>query len=171
LTPLLARLPGLAAYIIMLALPLQAAETNKQIVGAVEQVTIVEAGITFDARIDTGATSCSIDAGDISIIAPSPNGVQRIAFVVSNRPGEQRLILTIVDSQVRIHNADGSSMRYKVPLTVRWHGHEKTVLFTLKSRKKMTYRVLLGRNWLHGDYIVDVNRNPSEASVGVPGAR
>jgi len=147
----------------MLAAPIQAAETTKQIVGAVEQITIVEAGINFDARIDTGAASCSIDASNIHIINPTPAGAQRISFLVSNRSGEQRQLNADVDSVARINNAEGSSSRYKVALTVRWHGEEKTVLFTLKSRRNMGFPVLLGRNWLHGDYIVDVDRNQPES--------
>jgi len=163
LTPLLARLPWLVICI-FLGLPVQATETTKQIVGAVEQITIVEAGIDFEARIDTGAASCSIDASDIRIIkSTSAGAVQRISFMVSNRSGEQRHLSADVDSVTRIRNAEGASIRYKVPLTVHWHGQEKTVLFTLKSRKNMTYHILLGRNWLHDDYIVDVDRKPSKS--------
>jgi len=152
--------PARLAWLIVcisLSLP-AAAEHAKQMVGAVETITIMQAGINVAARIDTGAASCSLDATDIHPLKPLPDGKQQLSFVISNNAGDKRQLTAVVDSIVRIRNAEGSSMRYKVPLTVNWHGRSKTVLFTLTSRRNMHYRALLGRNWLYGDYIVDVSR-------------
>ncbi len=40
-----------------------------------------------------------------------------------------------------------------------WNDASKTVLVTLNDRNAMQFRLLLGRNWLRGDYIVDVDIN------------
>jgi hypothetical protein len=44
-----------------------------------------------------------------------------------------------------------------VPLTLRWKGVEKTVSVTLNDRNGMEYPLLLGRNFLRGDFVVDVD--------------
>jgi len=43
-----------------------------------------------------------------------------------------------------------------VPLTFRWKSMEKEVLVTLSDRNHMEYPLLLGRNFLRGDFLVDV---------------
>ncbi len=47
--------------------------------------------------------------------------------------------------------------RYKVRLTLRLHEVKKRVLVTLNDRFHMKYPMLLGRNFLRGDFIVDVD--------------
>lgn len=145
-----------AALLMTIVMEAHAADT-KHTVGATEAVTIREADIRFEARIDTGAESCAIHATDIRF-EPSLHGHPRISFLISNRAGEQRRLQTDLDSVVSVRSSEGMSLRYKVPLTVQWKQHAKTVLFTLKDRSRMQYRILLGRNWLKGDFIVDVDQ-------------
>ena len=47
--------------------------------------------------------------------------------------------------------------RYKVRLNLRWQDVEKKVMVTLSDRDKMKYPLLLGRNFLRGDFLVDVD--------------
>jgi hypothetical protein len=46
--------------------------------------------------------------------------------------------------------------RYKVRLTLKWNDFAKTVLVTLNDRTDMEYPLLIGRNYLRGDFLVDV---------------
>ncbi len=46
-----------------------------------------------------------------------------------------------------------------VRLKLRYEDVEKKVLVTLKDREKMTYPLLLGRNFLSGDFLVDVTQS------------
>lgn len=135
---------------------------EKLIVGATEVIEVVEANLSFLARVDTGAESCSIHAVDIKV---DPSGNARgkpISFRIENQDGQSRQIDALIDSVVKVKSAGGSERRYKVPLTLKWNNTNKTVLVTLSDRHKMTYRLLLGRNWLHGDYLVDVERNSDD---------
>ena len=46
--------------------------------------------------------------------------------------------------------------RYKVLLTLKWNDVDKEVLVTLNDRADMEYPLLIGRNFLRGDFLVDV---------------
>jgi hypothetical protein len=55
--------------------------------------------------------------------------------------------------------ADGEyDRRYKVPLVFEWNGFRKEVLVTLNDRTHMEYPLLVGRNFLSGDFLVDVDK-------------
>ncbi|MCF7823517.1 MAG: RimK/LysX family protein [Candidatus Marinimicrobia bacterium] len=131
----------------------------KLTVGATETVTVEEVGLTFKARVDTGAKTTSIHAEDIQI-SPSedPRG-QAISFLLVNKAGESKKVSGVVAEVATIKTSEGSEERYKVPLTIIWGDTKKTVLVTLNNRERMQFALLLGRNWLHDDFIVDVDIN------------
>ena len=52
--------------------------------------------------------------------------------------------------------------RYKVRLSLRLDGHRKEVLVTLTDRTDMEYPLLIGRNYLRGDFMVDVDKDNPE---------
>jgi hypothetical protein len=113
----------------------------------------------FKARVDTGARTSSIHAEAIMVdTSDNPHG-QPISFLLVNKLGQSHKIETRVASVVNVKTSEGSEIRYKVPLTLIWNDSSKTVLLTLNDRKAMRYRLLLGRNWLHEDFIVDVDKN------------
>lgn len=135
------------------------ADTHKQIIGATEVIQVEEDELSFKARVDTGAKTSSIHAEDIEVdLSGDPRG-KPIAFYLVNKEGQSIKVETQVASVVKIRNSELSEHRYVVPLLMKWNHSRKTVLVTLNDRKKMKYRLLLGRNWLHGDFIVDVDKN------------
>ena len=52
-----------------------------------------------------------------------------------------------------------SERRYKVPLELQWKNVKKRVLVTLNDRAGMRYPLLIGRNFLRGDFVVDVEKD------------
>jgi len=58
-----------------------------------------------------------------------------------------------------VRNAQGVETRYQIPLTLRWHGIDKLIRVNLRDRSAMTYKLLIGRDWLMGDFVVDVEVN------------
>lgn len=133
---------------------------QKQIIGATEIIEIVDANLSFKARVDTGAETCSVHAVDINVDSSEedPKGMP-ISFRIVNKNGQSRQINTRVASSVTVKTAEGKERRYTVPLTVKWHDSEKKILFTLNDRLTMAYHILLGRNWLRGSFLVDVEKN------------
>ena len=110
--------------------------------------------------MDTGAETCSVHAVDINVDSSEedPKGIP-ISFRIVNKNGQSRQINTRVASSVTVKTAEGKERRYTVPLTVKWHDSEKKILFTLNDRLTMAYHILLGRNWLRGSFLVDVEKN------------
>jgi hypothetical protein len=135
---------------------------QKQVVGATEVIHVVEANLRFKARVDTGAKSCSIHAVDIQVDAAGKPKGKPISFRVVGADGQSRRINARIDSAVIVESSGSSERRYKVPLTLEWNNRRKTVLVTLNDRRTMAYPLLLGRNWLRGDYVVDVERNSDD---------
>lgn len=150
------------------------AQPIKQIVGTIETVLIKEAGLSFKARIDTGAKTSSIHAENIQITSmPDVKSDslkqyksvvigQPISFDIVTKNGQRKQIKTEVLSVVKVKTSDHSEYRYVVPLTISWNDKEKLTSVTLNDRSKVTYRLLLGRNWLQGDYLVDVDINSTD---------
>jgi hypothetical protein len=56
--------------------------------------------------------------------------------------------------------------RYIIELVVSWKNVNKTVEVNLRDRSRMNYKLLIGRNWLSGDFLVDV-----DLKAGINGAR
>ena len=146
------------AVVLFVSINVQA-DSRKQVVGATEVVLIEEANLSFKARVDTGAKTSSIHAENIKIdLSGDPRG-KSISFYLVTKEGLSRKIETRVSSVVKVRTSEMSEHRYVVPLLMKWNDSRKTVLATLNDRTKMEYRLLLGRNWLHGDFIVDVDKN------------
>lgn len=144
---------------VLLCAPVGAAEGHRQVVGATEMVEVQPAGLRFNARIDTGAKTSSIHAENIEIDSGGDPQGKPVAFDLINKQGESQRIHTHVARLITVKTSEGSEARYAVPLTISWKNTTKTVLVTLNNRQHMQYGLLLGRNWLQGDFVVDVTLN------------
>ena len=140
------------------------AESQKQIVGATETVFVTDANLRIEARVDTGAKTSSIHAENIELdILGDPQG-KPISFILVTKDGQSNKVETRVISVVTVKTSEQSERRYVVPLRIKWRDSERVVSVTLNDRKNMRYRLLLGRNWLRGHYIVDVDKNAEDKS-------
>ncbi len=132
---------------------------KKHVIGATATLQEKQSKLSFHARVDTGATTCSIHVVKMELDDEAEqkrdNVGKLLRFKVSNRKDEAWLVAKIEDHAV-ITTSDHEEYRYKVLLTLRWKEVAKEVLVTLNDRKKMKYPLLLGRNFLRGDFLVDV---------------
>jgi hypothetical protein len=151
----------LLTVLLLISLPVLA-DVHKQIVGATETVFIEEANLAFVGRVDTGAKTSSIHAENIEVDAAGDPRGKRISFDVVTTEGLSARVETRVVSVVRVKTAEHSEHRYVVALSMKWRDTTKSVLVTLNDRGRMQYRLLLGRNWLSGDFVVDVDKNNSD---------
>jgi hypothetical protein len=143
---------------------------EKHVIGASAAVTEVSSGISFPARIDTGAETCSLHVEKIEIqdktSRRSNNIGKTIRILLKDKNGNPHWIESIVADAVRVRSSSLPSgeydHRYKVRLTLSWKGVEKEVLVTLNNRTDMEYPLLVGRNFLRGDFLVDVSQNSDE---------
>jgi hypothetical protein len=137
---------------------------DKHIIGATATFQEAGTGIGFSARIDTGAKTCSVHVEQLVIQDESPKRSQNIGktvrFQIKGENGKSAWIERKIVEAVRVKSSvfkNGEfDSRYKVHLTLRWKHIEKEVLVTLNDRTDMTYPLLIGRNYLRGDFLVDV---------------
>ncbi|HEY3395670.1 MAG TPA: RimK/LysX family protein [Lacipirellulaceae bacterium] len=142
----------------------------KQIIGATDTFTEASTGIPFSARIDTGAKSCSLHVEQMEIKDEAPKRLANIGktvrFLIQGKNGKSEWIETTIAGAVRVKSSvfkNGEfDRRYKVRLTLRWNEFEKEVLVTLNDRTDMEYPLLIGRNYLRGDFLVDVAKKAGE---------
>ncbi len=144
----------------------QAAAAAKELairmIGATALVTEVSTGIPLPARVDTGATCCSIHCEKFEIKDADPNPKVNIGkpvrfFVPSfSGDGKGEWVESKIIDHVTVRTSEREDKRYKVQLKLRVDDVEKKVAVTLNDREKMKYPVLLGRNFLRDDFLVNV---------------
>ena len=141
---------------------------KKRIIGATAEILEKGSGLIFKARVDTGAKSCSLHVEEMKIVGEEegfkPNIGKVVRFKVRNSDNKTRLVERRIETYVIIKTAGKRERRYKVPLTLSWKGGavEKKVLVTLNDRNGMNYPLLLGRNFLRGEFLVDVEVNSDD---------
>ncbi|WP_434361528.1 RimK/LysX family protein [Parasalinivibrio latis] len=138
---------------------------NKTIVGPIEDITIKPLDITIPARIDTGATVTSLHATHIHVENgeknPRKNRGKIIDFTTEDEKGRPVEMRAVIEDVHKIRNAQGVEHRYSVKLRLGYEGNYKYVDVNLRDRHKMKYKLLIGRDWLAGDYLVDVEKGKS----------
>lgn len=128
--------------------PLKVAQ--KITIGAVENVSVIDANTTHNARIDTGARITSLHATNIKKIYR--DGLPCIAFDFF----EMKITAPYVsDVEIKRHGTS-PSIRPVVMMNLRLGNVTKKIEVSLTDRSKFDYSVLIGRNFLNGDFVVDV---------------
>lgn len=112
---------------------------DKMILGFTEHITIISKNqkeISVIARIDTGATSSSIDIKLAEELELGPSMKSKI-----------------------VKSASGTKERPLVEATIRMNNLIIKEYFTLADRSHMTYPVLIGQNILkQGNYLIDPHK-------------
>ncbi len=130
--------------------------TDLDIIGAVEPIYFLPMKSAFEARIDTGATTSSIDADEI--VEFERDGEKWVSFKVTNRrSGETHTFERPIIENLIIKRIDHKEHRIKVSLNVRFGGKKFSSEFTLAKRDNFEYQALIGRNLLTGRAIVDTS--------------
>lgn len=138
------------------------ASIEPQILGETAVITEVTSGVEFTARVDTGAAVSSIHVAsdDVVIVdeAPKPNEniAKKVLLRLDNGQGEKAWVETHIEDYVEVRNAEKAEHRYRVSLPLQCGGVKKIAKVNLNDRSRMTYRLLLGRDFLRDDFVVDV---------------
>ncbi|MDP8244420.1 MAG: RimK/LysX family protein [Candidatus Hinthialibacter antarcticus] len=133
-------------------------EQEKTVIGWVEPVELVDWGIgRIRAKVDTGARSSALHVDELVDL-----GDGRIQFyVVLSRKNQEKRVQVVAPllktGQVRSSTGKYTT-RYFVNTRVRIGHIEKDIEISLVCRKKMIFRMLLGRRALAHDFVVDVSR-------------
>lgn len=139
--------------------PKDETQDGKLVVGETEQVWLDIVNDSFAARIDTGATTSSLSAQDITVF--ERDGKPWVSFNMAHEGVDEKLqVETPLVRYVRIRQASADSVERRpvVELTMRLGRLSEKTEFTLTDRSQMTYSVLLGREFLKDIAVVDIAR-------------
>lgn len=114
------------------------------------------------ARIDTGARTSSLWASDIKI----RDGVA--TFKLFGKDAQWYTGKVVRRSVIETRNVTSSTghtqTRYVISMPIRMQGKRLNAKFTLSDRTTQVYPILIGRNTLRGNFLVD-SSDPGEAKL------
>lgn len=126
------------------------------IIGAVEKIYLPPMKSPFLSRIDTGATSSSLDAESIDIF--ERDGKSWVAFTVVNRQTKETYTFEKPRAKrIKVKRIIEDEHRPMVEMDVKMGGESFKAYFTIAERENFEYQTLIGRNILSGRAIVDVS--------------
>ncbi|RXK00899.1 ATP-dependent Zn protease [Arcobacter sp. CECT 8986] len=132
-------------------------KSSKLIIGQKELVYIPSEKITLKGRIDTGATTTSINALNIKEI--ERDGKKWVKFDLKDEKGKLITKALPISRIVKIKR-HGAAVQERYVVKMRLTIGELTQLIdvSLTDRSKFTFPVLIGRNFLNGLILVDVSK-------------
>jgi len=136
---------------------------SRQTVGWVEHVVVGRAAVKVKAKIDTGAQTSSLDCDCIT--ATEQEGRQMVTFTLVDAEGVQHSLSKPVVRIAKIKRHYGEVQeRYVVRLNICLGDVSREAEVTLIDRSGFNYPMLIGRNFLQNDYLVD----PSSTFLAKP---
>ncbi|MGF1707506.1 ATP-dependent zinc protease family protein [Enterovibrio baiacu] len=138
---------------------------NKAILGEQEWVWMDAANANFKARIDTGATTSSLNATNIQEF--ERDGKTWVSFTLAHTKNEkgdiepEESLEAPVKRWVKIRQASTEQLERRpvVELRVRLGNLHEKAQFTLADRSHMEFPVLLGREFFKDIAVVDVSKS------------
>lgn len=132
---------------------------GKMVIGEVERFHLAGPGLIYDARIDSGAQTSSIDARNITRF--ERDGSNWVRFDVPVPDTEEFVTLEKeISRRVKViqASADEAERRVVVELQFTIGNYQRVAEFTLTDRSNLTYDVLIGRNILRDVMLIDVGK-------------
>lgn len=138
------------------------------ILGGIEKVSIDSIKQSFDARVDTGATTSSLNAVDVKEF--ERDGKNWVKFHLDDKAQaveDQKWIEAPVVRYVKIRQStnDQAERRAVIELWVKVGNIHEKAQFTLADRSQMSHPVLLGREFIKDIALVDVSKKYVQTEV------
>lgn len=129
---------------------------DKIVIGSEEMVRLNDLKKAYKARIDTGASTSSLNATDI--VEFERDGKKWVRFNFSQEINDSQIIEAKIARTILIRQANDNeaTRRTIIELPVQLGDIKMLTEFTLADRSHMTFPVLLGRTFLKDIVIVDV---------------
>lgn len=125
---------------------------SKQIIGMSEPVILDPGNIKLLARIDTGASTTSLDAENLQVV--NEDGEDWAIFSVHKELFKHKIVKFV---KIKQHDAD-SQRRPVIKLKVTLGNVTQVVNVTLTNRSNFKYKMLVGVNLLYDNFVVDVSQ-------------
>lgn len=133
---------------------------GKLVVGASEWIYLSPPGHHYQARVDSGATTSSLSARDITRF--ERNGKRWVRFKLQHDDEAEPIEIeapVVRNARIRQASAEEADSRPVILLTINMGTSlQQDAEFTLTDRSQMTYPILLGREFLRDLVLIDVGR-------------
>ena len=126
----------------------EAMAAEKITIGEVEDVILLPWRLRLPARIDTGAATSSLDARDLKVKG------NMAEFKLPKKYGNLQVHLPVIGWQ-QIRGADFKERRPVVEITLCMGPKLIHVQVTLNDRSMVRYPLIIGRNVLKDNFVVD----------------
>jgi hypothetical protein len=127
---------------------------NAVVVGWVERVIIQPGDMVVSAKVDTGAVSCSLHSVDVQEFVK--DGAQWVRFRLKDESGREVVMERPLVGMRKIKRHFGKfQLRPVVHLTICLGPLKKEVDVNLVDRTGFEYPLLIGRNFMDSDILVD----------------
>ncbi|MDW7748933.1 ATP-dependent zinc protease [Halomonas sp.] len=149
---------------------------NKEILGRSEWIGLPGVGTYLKARIDSGATTSSLSATEITPFERDGENWVRFKLGLNESDSvvesvRDEWIEAPVERRVRIIQAAGEHSRPVISLLMTVGPLRETVQFTLNDRTHLDHPVLLGRRFLMDIAVIDVAEQYLHERPEFPGGR
>ncbi len=149
---------------------------NKEILGRSEWIGLPGVGTYLKARIDSGATTSSLSATEITRFERDGENWVRFKLGLNESDSvvdsvRDEWIEAPVERRVRIIQASGEDSRPVISLLMTLGPLRETVQFTLNDRTHLDHPVLLGRRFLMDIAVIDVAEEYLHDRPEFPGGR
>jgi hypothetical protein len=130
---------------------------GKLLLGETEWVWLDIGKRVMEARIDSGAELSSLDARNIQLY--ERDGKRWVRFNIG-RQDQKVSVEAPLERSIRIRQASAKQLERRpvVKLMIKLGGLVQSTEFTLTSRTGLNYPILIGRNLLRDQAIVDVSQ-------------
>ncbi|CAM3420254.1 ATP-dependent zinc protease [Halomonas lysinitropha] len=154
----------------------QAQLDNKEVLGRSEWIGLPGVGTYLKARIDSGATTSSLSATEITRFERDGENWVRFKLGLNEDDSvvdsvRDEWIEVPVERRVRIIQASGEDSRPVISLLMILGPLREAVQFTLNDRSHLDYPVLLGRRFLMDIAVIDVAEQYLHDRPEYPGGR
>ena len=145
---------------------------QKFTIGRSEYIEFIDWGIVgLLAKVDTGARTSALHVEDLVELPDAE--VQFRVILNMQRDAPSVIVRAPISRWAKVRSSSGHfSKRCFVRTRVRIGPIEKDIEISLDSREKMQYRMLLGRQALASEFVVDVSKRhgfrPQLPNKGVP---
>ncbi|MFV0553391.1 MAG: ATP-dependent zinc protease [Mangrovibacterium sp.] len=122
----------------------------------------------IEAKIDTGAYTSSIHCHEVKEENCQGETLLRCRFLDPSHPEYNEKELYFSDYSIKkVRSSNGQvESRFKVKTTIVLFGNTYPIQLTLSERSQMKYSVLIGRRFLKGKFVVDVDKAPPNLPEG-----
>ena len=141
----------LTLAMLSLLVPRTTGAEEKITIGAIEEVVLLPWKVKLPARIDTGAAKSSLDARELKVQD------DMVEFKLPQKYGDLQLRLPIIEWR-HIRTPEGLERRPIVELEICLGSKRLRTKVNLTDRSMVKYPLILGRNFLKEDFVVDVKR-------------